>query len=190
MRTEPVRAARTREADLGAPEQRGIEEKTPVEMEPEATPEQAGRRTKVRRSTRRRDDRAPAKRDFDQRVFREEPTPPRFRQPPKALLRRSRKRSTNSLDACEEAGFLPDLLVEIREIAEKPLRVVVGDSVRGSSRRRSRRSSESSSTGRSFTCSNRREVSRDRDIGRVMYSQLTTENRRGIPAHRGASVQF
>jgi DNA topoisomerase-6 subunit B len=33
----------------------------------------------------------------------------------------------NSLDACEEAGILPDLLVEIKELAENRFRVVVED---------------------------------------------------------------
>ncbi len=47
---------------------------------------------------------------------------------PKALLTAVKEAVDNSLDACEEAGILPDLLVEIREIAENRYRVIIGDS--------------------------------------------------------------
>jgi DNA topoisomerase-6 subunit B len=47
---------------------------------------------------------------------------------PKALVTAVKEAVDNSLDACEEAGILPDLLVEIAEIAENRYRVVIGDS--------------------------------------------------------------
>ncbi|UCH84560.1 MAG: DNA topoisomerase VI subunit B [Candidatus Latescibacterota bacterium] len=47
---------------------------------------------------------------------------------PKALLTAVKEAVDNSLDACEEAGITPDLLVEIREIAENRYILRVGDS--------------------------------------------------------------
>jgi DNA topoisomerase-6 subunit B len=47
---------------------------------------------------------------------------------PKALLTAVKEAVDNSLDACEEAGLLPDILVEIGEIAENRYRLVVEDS--------------------------------------------------------------
>ena len=46
----------------------------------------------------------------------------------KALLTAVKEAVDNSLDACEEAGILPDLLVEIREESEDRFCVVVADS--------------------------------------------------------------
>jgi DNA topoisomerase-6 subunit B len=43
-----------------------------------------------------------------------------FDNPAKALLTTVKEAVDNSLDACEEAGILPDLLVEIREVAAAP----------------------------------------------------------------------
>jgi DNA topoisomerase-6 subunit B len=50
-----------------------------------------------------------------------------FDNPAKALLTTVKEAVDNSLDACEEAGILPDLVVEIREIAEGRFRVAVED---------------------------------------------------------------
>src|SRR5256714_15286875 len=50
-----------------------------------------------------------------------------FDNPAKALLTTVKEAVDNSLDACEEAGILPDLLVEIVELAENRYRVVVED---------------------------------------------------------------
>ncbi len=47
---------------------------------------------------------------------------------PKALLTAVKEAVDNSLDACEEAGIPPDLLIEIREIAENRYVVRIGDS--------------------------------------------------------------
>ncbi len=47
---------------------------------------------------------------------------------PKALLTAVKEAVDNSLDACEEAGLLPEILVEIGEIAENRYRLVVEDS--------------------------------------------------------------
>src|SRR5271155_2445704 len=50
-----------------------------------------------------------------------------FDNPAKALLTTVKEAVDNSLDACEEAGVLPDLLLEIKELAENRFRVVVED---------------------------------------------------------------
>ncbi|NIM20000.1 MAG: DNA topoisomerase VI subunit B [Candidatus Latescibacteria bacterium] len=46
----------------------------------------------------------------------------------KALLTAIKEAVDNSLDACEEAGLLPDLLVEILELSENRYKIVVEDS--------------------------------------------------------------
>ncbi|MGO8997207.1 MAG: DNA topoisomerase VI subunit B [Polyangiaceae bacterium] len=50
-----------------------------------------------------------------------------FDNPAKALLTTVKEAVDNSLDACEEAGILPDLYVEIKELAENRFRVIVED---------------------------------------------------------------
>ena len=50
-----------------------------------------------------------------------------FDNPAKALLTTVKEAVDNSLDACEEAGILPTLLVEITEISENRFRVAVED---------------------------------------------------------------
>lgn len=50
-----------------------------------------------------------------------------FDNPQKALLTTIKEAVDNSLDACEEAGILPDLIIEIHEIAETRYRIVVQD---------------------------------------------------------------
>ncbi|MEZ5064545.1 MAG: DNA topoisomerase VI subunit B [bacterium] len=50
-----------------------------------------------------------------------------FDSPTKALLTTIKEAVDNSLDACEEAGILPELLVEIRPVSENRYRVVVED---------------------------------------------------------------
>ena len=50
-----------------------------------------------------------------------------FDNPQKALLTAVREAVDNSLDACEEAGILPDLRIEIAEISENRYRVAVQD---------------------------------------------------------------
>src|SRR5689334_8924063 len=50
-----------------------------------------------------------------------------FDNPAKALLTTIKEAVDNSLDACEEAGILPSLLVEIVEISENRYRVAVED---------------------------------------------------------------
>jgi DNA topoisomerase-6 subunit B len=50
-----------------------------------------------------------------------------FDNPAKALLTTVKEAVDNSLDACEEAGILPAIRVEIHEIAEDRFRVVVED---------------------------------------------------------------
>ena len=50
-----------------------------------------------------------------------------FDNPAKALLTTVKEAVDNSLDACEEAGILPELVVEITEISEGRFRVAVED---------------------------------------------------------------
>ena len=50
-----------------------------------------------------------------------------FDNPQKALLTTIKEAVDNSLDACEEAGILPDLIVEITEISESRFRIAVQD---------------------------------------------------------------
>jgi len=50
-----------------------------------------------------------------------------FDSPAKALLTSVKEGVDNALDACEEAGILPDLLIEIQEISETRYRIAVQD---------------------------------------------------------------
>ena len=50
-----------------------------------------------------------------------------FDNPQKALLTAVKEAVDNSLDACEEAGILPELTIEIAEIAENRYRVAIED---------------------------------------------------------------
>src|SRR5262245_39644270 len=50
-----------------------------------------------------------------------------FDSPAKALLTTVKEAVDNALDACEEGGLLPDLLIEIQEISETRYRVAVQD---------------------------------------------------------------
>src|SRR5512139_2905203 len=50
-----------------------------------------------------------------------------FDNPQKALLTAVKEAVDNSLDACEEAGILPDLSIEITEVAENRFRIRVED---------------------------------------------------------------
>lgn len=50
-----------------------------------------------------------------------------FDSPAKALLTTVKEAVDNALDACEEAGILPDILIEIQEINETRYRVAVQD---------------------------------------------------------------
>ncbi len=50
-----------------------------------------------------------------------------FDNPQKALLTAIKEAVDNSLDACEEAGILPELIVEIQEVGEERFRIAVED---------------------------------------------------------------
>ena len=50
-----------------------------------------------------------------------------FDNPRKALLTAIKEAVDNSLDACEEAGHLPEILVEITPTAENRFRIVIED---------------------------------------------------------------
>jgi DNA topoisomerase-6 subunit B len=51
-----------------------------------------------------------------------------FDSPARALLTAIKEAVDNSLDACEEAGFLPDIRVQIEEIGDERFRITVADS--------------------------------------------------------------
>src|SRR3989449_11750070 len=50
-----------------------------------------------------------------------------FDNPRKALLVTVKEAVDNSLDACEEAAILPEILVQVEELAETRYRVIVND---------------------------------------------------------------
>lgn len=50
-----------------------------------------------------------------------------FDSPAKALLTAVKEAVDNSLDACEEAGVLPDIVVKVKQLAEDRFRIVVQD---------------------------------------------------------------
>jgi DNA topoisomerase-6 subunit B len=50
-----------------------------------------------------------------------------FDNPSKALLTTVKEGVDNSLDACEEAGILPDVLVEIQQVSETRFRIAIED---------------------------------------------------------------
>ena len=50
-----------------------------------------------------------------------------FDNPQKALLTAIKEAVDNSLDACEEAGLLPDLVIDITEVSESRYRIMVQD---------------------------------------------------------------
>jgi DNA topoisomerase-6 subunit B len=50
-----------------------------------------------------------------------------FDNPAKALLTTVKEAVDNALDACEEAGILPDIVVEIQELTDSRFRVIVED---------------------------------------------------------------
>jgi len=78
---------------------------------------------------------------------------------PRRFSPRSRKRST-TLSTRARSGDPPDILVEIRELAEDRFRVVVGDSGPGIVKAQVPKIFGKLLYGRSSTCSNRREDSR------------------------------
>jgi len=81
-----------------------------------------------------------------------------FDSPLKALLTAVKEAVDNSLDACEEAGILPEIFVEISQTDENRYRMAV--EAPGSSSPRSARSSASCSTARSSTSSPRAAVNK------------------------------
>src|SRR3954469_1814232 len=54
-----------------------------------------------------------------------------FDSPQKALLTAVREAVDNALDACEEARILPDVVVELTEVAEGRYKVLMGDNGQG-----------------------------------------------------------
>ena len=99
-----------------------------------------------------------------------------FDNPQKALLTAIKEAVDNSLDACEEAGILPTLRIEIQQLAEDRFRIAVEDTtVRASSRPRFPGFSASFSMAPSSTHSNRPRGQQGIGISAAgMYGLLTT----------------
>ncbi len=74
-----------------------------------------------------------------------------FDNPAKSLLTTIKEAVDNSLDACEEAGILPEIIVEVKEISEGRFRVAVEDNGPGIIKPQIPRSSPSCFTAPSST---------------------------------------
>jgi DNA topoisomerase-6 subunit B len=104
-----------------------------LEPEPEAVPAPAGRGTRRGGGRKGRAPATAASMARDQReisvseFFTKNRHLLGFDNPAKALLTAIKEAVDNSLDACEEAGILPDLRVEIQELAEDRYRIAVQD---------------------------------------------------------------
>jgi hypothetical protein len=78
-----------------------------------------------------------------------------FDTPSKAVVTAVKEAVDNALDACEEAGILPEITIEVRN-GQGRSRIVVEETAPASWRARSHASSASSSTARNSTsCGNR-----------------------------------
>ena len=116
-----------------------------------------------------------------------------FDNPSKALLTTVKEAVDNSLDACEEAGILPEIGRDHTRSTKTRFRVASRTTVPASSRRRSRRSSRSSCTARSFTGLSKSRGQQGIGISAAgIYGQLTTgkpmvitsRTGKGKPAHQ------
>ena len=89
-----------------------------------------------------------------------------FDNPSKALLTTVKEAVDNALDACEEAGLLPELRVEIVQLGETRFRVAVRTTVRASCAPKFPRSLVGCSTDRSFTAFAKAAASRGLGLAR------------------------
>ena len=61
------------------------------------------------------------------RIFREEQADPGFDSAPRSLITTVKEAVDNSLDACEEAGILPDILVQVERTGQDYVTVIIED---------------------------------------------------------------
>ena len=110
-----------------------------------------------------------------------------FDSPTRALLTAVKEAVDNSLDACEEAGLPPDIVVEIHELAEDRYRLVVEDSGPGIVKQQVPKIFGKLLYGSKFH--ELRQSRGQQGIGisaAVMYSQLTTGKSVRITSRTGA----
>ena len=108
--------------------------------------------------------------------------------PRKALLTTVKEGVDNALDACEEAGILPDVRVEIRRSPRRASGSRSRTTARASCARRCRRSSAACSTARSSTACARAAASRaSASAPPGMYGLLTTGKPIAITTRTGPS---
>ncbi len=113
-----------------------------------------------------------------------------FDSPTRAILTAVKEAVDNSLDACEEAGLLPDILVEIHEVAENRYRLVVEDSGPGIVKQQVPKIFGKLLYGSKFH--ELRQSRGQQGIGisaAVMYSQLTVGKPVKITSRTGARAQ-
>jgi DNA topoisomerase-6 subunit B len=129
--TRPVRAVDRQPGLFEVPASGGKKTETPTRAsapaaEEESTPRKPRRKKPARRET--AQSMAARQREISvSEFFTKNRHLLGFDNPQKALLTAVKEAVDNSLDACEEAGILPDLEIEIRELAENRYRVAVQD---------------------------------------------------------------
>jgi DNA topoisomerase-6 subunit B len=113
-----------------------------------------------------------------------------FDSPTRAILTAVKEAVDNSLDACEEAGLAPDILVEIHEVSENRYRLVVEDSGPGIVKQQVPKIFGKLLYGSKFH--ELRQSRGQQGIGisaAVMYSQLTTGKPVKITSRIGAKTK-
>ncbi|MDH3216077.1 MAG: DNA topoisomerase VI subunit B, partial [Candidatus Krumholzibacteria bacterium] len=109
---------------------------------------------------------------------------------PKALLTAVKEAVDNSLDACEEAGILPDILVELSEKGENRYRLIVEDSGPGIVKSQVPRIFGKLLYGSKFHVLKQSRGQQGIGISAaVMYSQLTTGKSVRVISRTGARQQ-
>ncbi len=113
-----------------------------------------------------------------------------FDSPTRAILTAVKEAVDNSLDACEEAGIAPDILVEIHEVSENRYRLVVEDSGPGIVKQQVPKIFGKLLYGSKFH--ELRQSRGQQGIGisaAVLYSQLTTGKSVKITSRIGATTK-
>ena len=113
-----------------------------------------------------------------------------FDSPTRAILTAVKEAVDNSLDACEEAGLAPDILVEIHELSENRYRLVVEDTGPGIVKQQVPKIFGKLLYGSKFH--ELRQSRGQQGIGisaAVMYSQLTTGKAVKITSRTGAKTK-
>lgn len=122
--TSGRRSSRNEGAAKGAPKRRA----SAAEPEAEAADKPRGRGKKKPRRGRTAAEMATRQREISvSEFFTKNRHLLGFDSPSRALLTAVKEAVDNSLDACEEAGLLPDLIIEIVEVSENRYRVIVED---------------------------------------------------------------